>query len=132
MFKNIFDIHDTSYKITQNNQFTFKRLPDVIEATVTSPDPVLILDTIKTDATHIMLTVSIQSQKNAVFQLFFKENNSDKYNESNSYHHRLKEGENNFRFILNSKYLNNDLRIDFSNKTGQYKIKTLTIREIKP
>lgn len=132
MFNSIFNINNQDFKYTQNNQFSFKRINNSIEATVTGSDPTLILDTIKTNVKHVMLTISIESQQKANFRLFFKENSSDTYTEVNSYYHKLREGENNFRIIFSAKYLKNNLRIDFTNKIGTYKIKTINIRSIQP
>lgn len=131
IFPTIFDINDSNYSFNQNNQFLLTRKDNFLEATVTSPDPIIILNTKKTNAKHVMLTFSLSSKQESNFQLFFKETNSDAYNEKNIYYHKLHVGENNFRIIFASKYLNNGLRIDFTNKIGKYTIKKLNIRTIE-
>ena len=132
MFKQIFDKDNHVFNNTDNNQYSFRRVDDSIEATVKGIDPIVMLDKIETNAKHVMLTVSIKSQQKALFQLFFKENPSDAYAEGNTYYHTLREGENNFRIIFLAKYINNGLRIDFANKIGSYTIKKFTLRELNP
>ena len=127
-FPIIFDIKDNNY--TKNNQFILTQKDTYVEAKVTQPDPIIILNKIKTNAKYIVLTGEITCEENVLLQLFYKKNKKSIYTEAHSYPYKLKKGYNAFRIIIDAKYIHNDFRIDFTNKVGIYQIKKLNIREL--
>jgi hypothetical protein len=130
IFNKILDLDNHIFNNKKTHQYSFKRISNGVVSEVKGIDPIVIVEKLETISTNVIITVSMHSQHNAVFQLFFKDNPSDPYTENNTYRHRLRKGENNFNIMFPSKYITNGLRIDFSNKRGKYLIQDITIREI--
>ena len=119
------------YHYNKNNDFTLVSSDNDLKAEVKHNDPVIVLDPIPTDTKYVALTGTIDSPKDIILQLFFKKEKNDNYSESNHYNYKLKKGLNEFRIMILSKYINNGLRIDFTNKTGTYTIKKLMLQALK-
>ena len=64
------------------------------------------------------------------FQLFYKEEKKDKYNETNSYRRTIKKGNNDISLSIPAKYINNQLRVDLVGKIGKYTINDFSIYEV--
>ncbi len=125
--KTIFNLKDTNYKFYKNNQFTLAQDEGFIKFTTKTNDPILILNKTKSKSENVILSYKFESDKNTVFQLFYKKTNESEYNEGNSISIKMIKGSNKFNLLIPSKYLNNALRIDLVNHIGTYKIKDFTI-----
>ena len=131
LFPTVFDIKDKTTHYSKNNQFTLTPKGNDLQVNVTHNDPVLVIEPIETKSKYVALTGEITVPKDIILQLFFKEKKTDKYSEKLHYNYTLKKGENSFRIFILSKYLHSGLRIDFTNKTGEYLIKKLEIKSLE-
>jgi len=128
MYPLIFDLHDKNFSYQKNDDFVLKKYANSLLAYVDGPDPMFVLDHTKTNLKHVVLSVSIQSPKKTLFSLYLKKHMSDAYAENYKHNIHLQKGLNTFKLILPSPYINNQLRVDFVNHTGIYKIKQFTLR----
>ena len=128
-FKIIFDINNNTFKYFKNDHFILKKYKQEIDAVVTHPDPIFILDQTKTKLKHTIMSFSIECSQKTFLSLYFKHNNKSNYSENNMYKVSMKKGLNEFRLVIPSKYINNDLRVDFVDDIGKYKIKKFIIHE---
>jgi hypothetical protein len=123
----IFDINNIIYKYYKNNRLTITAK----ELIVTHIDPVIILNKLNTKSKLIRLNYNLDSPVKTHFQLFYKENKSDIYNENNSYRVAIKKGNNKISLSIPAKYINNQLRVDLVAKIGTYKINDFSIHEVE-
>ena len=128
--KIIFDIN-SKFEYYQNEQFTLTKADHYINTIVEKEDPYFILSKIKTQAKQILLTFTIESTQESVFQLYMKETKNANYGEGNRYRTPLQKGINHFQIVIPGKYINNQLRVDFTKTVGSYKIKEFMIQEIE-
>ena len=128
--KTIFDMRDTHFTYSKNNQFSITKRQNDLYIEVDSEDPYFILDKTNASSKESLLIIDIHTQEKSLFQLYFKRKPKDGYIEENSFKLVLHKGENHFRIVLPSPYINNTLRVDFTRKTGAYRIKTFKIYEI--
>ncbi len=129
--KSIFDLKNNKYKYYKNDQFKLDQDEGFIKLTTKTNDPILILNKTKSKSENVILSYKFESDKNTVFQLFYKKTNESEYNEGNSISIRIRKGSNKFNLLIPSKYLNNALRIDLVNHIGTYKIKDFSIYSLK-
>ncbi|MEA1880456.1 MAG: hypothetical protein U9N11_07415 [Campylobacterota bacterium] len=129
-FPTLFDIYDENTKYKKNNHFTMQKEKDGFHINVHGNDPWILVKNIQTETKNSVLEVSIVTDKKGAFRLYLKNNRKENYSEGRTHVVRLKKGLNTFNLIVPSKYLDNDLRIDFISQTGQYIIKKLHIREL--
>ena len=123
----IFDIQDKKFTFFKNNDFTLDYKKEYIESKVTHTDPLIILDKTKSQAKSSLLFFSIESPKDTLFQIYFKDSENAQYSEANRYNASLKKGINTMHIIIPSKYINNQLRVDIARNLGLYKIKEFKI-----
>jgi hypothetical protein len=123
----IFDINNIKYKYYKNNRLTIVAK----ELMTTHIDPIIILNKLNTKSKLIRLNYNLDSSVKTHFQLFYKENKSDIYNENNSYRVAIKKGNNKISLSIPSKYINNKLRVDLVGTIGKYKINDFSIYEVE-
>ena len=129
--KTIFDIKDKHFTYSKNDQFTLTQKAEDIHANVDLADPFFILDSTHTSSKEAVLLIKIKSPKESLFQLYFKKTLQSTYTEKNSFKLALHKGENYFRIVLASAYVNNVLRVDFTRNSGEYIIEEFKIKEVK-
>jgi len=130
--KTIFDLKDKHFSYSKNDQFTLTHKGENIHTTVDLSDPFFILDQTHTDAKQAVLLLKIESPKESLFQIYFKKTPQSTYAETSSFKLALHKGENYFRVVLSSTYINNGLRVDFTRNSGDYVIKEFMIKALKP
>jgi hypothetical protein len=123
----IFDINNIKYKYYKNNRLTITDK----ELITTHLDPIIILNKLNTKSKFIRLNYNLDSSVKTHFQLFYKENKSDKYSEDNSYRVAIKKGKNKISLSIPAKYINNQLRVDLVGRIGKYKINDFSIYEVE-
>ena len=64
------------------------------------------------------MSFSIESNKKTFLSLYYRDDHTSNYAENNIYTVSIKEGLNEFRLVMPSKYINNELRVDFVNDIG--------------
>lgn len=131
-FKTIFNIKNRHFQYSKNDQFTIIEKNGIFHAAVEFEDPFFILDKTHTDTKQVILLLKIESPKESLFQLYVKRKPQDAYAESSSFKLALHQGENYFRIVLNSAFVNNGLRVDFTRNSGDYVIKEFMIKEVSP
>ena len=128
--KIIFDLQDKHFHYSQNDQFTLDKSSGVSKASVHYTDPIILLDHTHTNVKQVIFLIKIKSPKESLFQIYFKPNKKNAYSENNSFKLALHKGENEFRIILSSHYINNVIRVDFTRNIGLYTIQQFIIKEI--
>ena len=129
--KTIFDLQDKHFTYSKNDQFTLTQKAGDIHANVDLADPFFILDTTHASSKQAVLLIKIKSPKESLFQIYFKKTPQSTYAERSSFKLALHKGDNYFRIVLASAYVNNALRVDFTRNSGEYIIKEFKIKEIK-
>lgn len=121
----IFDINKNKYD--KKNKLTISEK----EFITRHSDPIIILNKLKTKSKLVRINYNLDSSVKTQFQLFYKENENDKYTEKNSYNIAIKKGNNKISLSIPAKYINNDLRVDLVSTIGKYKINDFSIYEVK-
>ncbi len=129
--KEVFNIHQHKHKVQTNDQLSLSYADKNIIASVDANDPFFTLHHIKIASERSIVFMKIDSPVESVFQIYFKYKASDNYQESQSFKLPLHQGENYYRIVLLSKFINNTLRVDFTRKPGKYTIKEFTIKALK-
>jgi len=111
--KNLQKIQLNQCKINLNDKYNLK---------ATGNDCNFILPSLKVNSKNIIMNFSIKSNNETIFQIFYKTNSEEHYNENNSFIRRLHKGVNSFNLLIPKKYIINKLRIDMANKKGNYKV----------
>lgn len=130
VFKIIFDINDNKYTYYKNDHFILKKNKNTLDIVVNNSDPMFILDNTKTKLKRAILTFNIESEQETYMKIYLKNDDQLKYNEKNIHKAHINKGLNEFRIVMSSKYINNQIRIDFANDQGKYTIKKFIIREL--
>ena len=94
-------------------------------------DPVFIINGLKSNSENVILNCRIVSEKNTLFQLFYKKTNTSEYNEKDSFRTKIRKGLNEFNLLIPSNFINNKIRVDLVNNAGTYNIKDFIIYGIK-
>ena len=128
--KIIFDIN-SKFEYYKNDQFNLNKNNLHIDAAVENEDPYFILTKTKTQAKQTLLTFNIESKQESVFQLYLKESKNSNYGENNRYKTLIKKGMNHFQIVIPGKYINNQLRVDFTKTIGEYKINQFMLQEVE-
>ena len=128
--KIIFDIQDQKFIFIKNDDFNLKYKRSYVEAVVTHNDPLMLLNKTKSSTKQSLLSLSIASPQETLFQLYYKESESAQYSEASRYSILLTKGINHMNIIIPSKYINQGLRVDIGRKLGLYKIEQLRLYEI--
>lgn len=121
----IFDVFDKKFSYRHNSNFSLNKK----ELTVNENDTRMILSQTKTDASFVVLQIEIYSGLESEFQLFYKKQFNESYNEKNSFITPLKKGTNKINIEIPSEYINNQVRIDLVNKAGHYQLNQFKIFE---
>lgn len=129
--KIVFDLQDKHFKYTKNNQFTLQEKNQHVQVVVDATDPMFIIEHAHTNSKQVILLVDIDSPQESLFQLYYKPAIKSVYSEGNSFKIPLHKGNNSFRIIMNSKYINHGLRVDFTRKTGIYQIQKFIIKALE-
>jgi len=127
----IFDMQNKKFTFFKNNDFDIKYKESYIKTVVTGYDPLVILDNTKCNTQQCLLSFTIQSPVETLFQFYYKESEKGQYNKSTPYNYLLKKGLNTLSFIIPSNYINNELKMYFTRGKGEYKIKKFTIHEFE-
>lgn len=123
--KQIFDLKQNNYFKNSHFELDFKNSD--YNLNVINIDPVIILNETKTNSKKVILSYEINSEVDTTFQLFYKKENNSNYNEADSYKVPLKIGNNKINLLIPSKYINNNLRVDFVSNIGKYDLKEFKI-----
>ena len=123
----LFDLKDMGVSYSKNNDFNIERKMEILTLHVTGRDPIMILDHLETHVKKVFLSLNIISDKKTYFKLYFKKNKLDNYSEDNTYVKILKKGMNRIYLAIPTKFINNNLRINFVTDKGNYQIETFKL-----
>lgn len=128
--KIIFDLQDRTSQFFKNNDLNLLYKKSYVEAIVTHDDPLFILNQTRTKNKQVLLNLSIESERETLFQIYYKVTKDSLYSEGSRYSVLLQKGMNHLNIVIPSEYINNDLRIDIARKPGKYEVESLRIYAI--
>ena len=127
----IFDIKESQYKFTKNNQFTLENKGQVMMMKSNNTDPSLVLNTTKSNSENVILTYKVECTERTIFQVYYKNTPTSAYSEKDAFRVHLREGLNEFSLRMPSAFINNQLRVDLASTVGVFKIKEFLIYGIE-
>lgn len=127
--KNLFDIKVNRNGFNKNKKFKLLFNDDQVAIEVTHKDPLFVLNQTRTDSSMAVLDFKLTSEKRTSFRLYYKSFDNKKYHKDYSFKLPIKVGLNEFKLLIPSEFINNNLRVDPVAANGSYVINEFKLYE---
>jgi len=130
--KDIFVLENENLFNKYNLTIEYDQKSDRYKMTALNNDPFILINTLNTRFNKVLLKYIVTNDiDHASFQIFYKDDKNGSYTEDESVSIKLKKGNNEIYLLIPSKYIENKLRIDISNRSGEYRVKELSLVDCK-